>query len=495
MFESLQERLANSFAALRGKGRLSEKDIEQTCSEIRTALLEADVSLVVVESLIATIRERSLEITLSAGLNPSQQIITVIYEELVSILGGSARRITLAKRPPTILMLVGLQGAGKTTLAGKLALWLKRDGHTPLLVAADLQRPNAVDQLVQIGAQAGVPVFHPEPGNGVGNPVDVARKAIELAQSKLHDLVIIDTAGRLGIDETLMAQARDIKSAINPDEVLFVVDAMIGQDAVNTAMAFQQAVDFSGVVLTKLDGDARGGAALSLSKTLGKPILFASVGEKLTDFDLFYPERMAQRILGMGDVATLAEQAKRAIGGADVEAMEAKLLGGGEFTLTDFLKQMQGLKQLGSMSKILGMLPGAAAMKKQIAQIDDREMVRVEAIIQSMTPLERENPKVLDGSRRSRIARGSGTKVSDVNSLVDRFSQAQKMVKQMGKGGVPKMPGQLGQSGLTGLTGLTGMPGAQGMPNFVGPKQGSNQARPKKSRSGNPAKRAQEEGR
>ena len=262
MFESLQERLANSFAALRGKGRLSEKDIEQTCSEIRAALLEADVSLVVVESLIATIRERSLEITLSAGLNPSQQIITVIYEELVSILGGSARRITLAKRPPTILMLVGLQGAGKTTLAGKLALWLKRDGHTPLLVAADLQRPNAVDQIVQIGAQAGVPVFHPEPGNGVGNPVDVARKAIELAQNKLHDLVIIDTAGRLGIDETLMAQARDIKSAINPDEVLFVVDAMIGQDAVNTAMAFQQAVDFSGVVLTKLDGDARGGAAL-----------------------------------------------------------------------------------------------------------------------------------------------------------------------------------------------------------------------------------------
>ena len=289
-----------------------------------------------------------------------------------------------------------------------------------------------------------------------------------------------------------MAQARDIKSAINPDEVLFVVDAMIGQDAVNTAMAFQQAVDFSGVVLTKLDGDARGGAALSLSKTLGKPILFASVGEKLTDFDLFYPERMAQRILGMGDVATLAEQAKRAIGGADVEAMEAKLLGGGEFTLTDFLKQMQGLKQMGSMSKILGMLPGAAAMKKQIAQIDDREMVRVEAIIQSMTPLERENPKVLDGSRRSRIARGSGTKVSDVNSLVDRFSQAQKMMKQMSKGGLPKMPGQLGQSGLPGLT---GMPGAQGMPNFAGPKQGANQAKPKKSRSGNPAKRAQEEGR
>ena len=481
MFESLQERLANSFAALRGKGRLSEKDIEQTCSEIRAALLEADVSLVVVESLIATIRERSLEITLSAGLNPSQQIITVIYEELVSILGGSARRITLAKRPPTILMLVGLQGAGKTTLAGKLALWLKRDGHTPLLVAADLQRPNAVDQLVQIGAQAGVPVFHPEPGNGVGDPVDVARKAIELAQNKLHDLVIIDTAGRLGVDEALMKEASDIRTAISPDEVIFVVDAMIGQDAVKTAQAFLNGVGFDAVALTKLDGDARGGAALSIAHVTQRPIMFASTGEKITDFDLFYPDRMASRILGMGDIASLAEQAKAAFDTGSAEKFEKKFAEGEDFTLEDFLEQMQAMKKMGSMSKILGMLPGAAQMKKQIENIDDSEITKSTAIVQSMTPAERRDPKLLNGSRRARIAKGSGRQVSEVNNLVDRFVQAQKAMKQVRKGG-----------SIPGIPGMPPMPAAMsGMP----PIAKSPVMNKKKSKSGNPAKRALEEGR
>ncbi|NBO09899.1 MAG: signal recognition particle protein, partial [Actinobacteria bacterium] len=365
---------------------------------------------------------------------------TIIYEELVEVLGGAARRITLAKRPPTVIMLAGLQGAGKTTLAGKLAMWLKREGHTPLLVACDLQRPNAVEQLAQVAKQVGVPIFSPEPGNGVGDPIKVARDGVEHARTKLHDIVIVDTAGRLGVDAELMSQASRIRDAITPDEVLFVVDAMIGQDALTTAEAFRDGVGFTGVVLTKLDGDARGGAALSLSSVIGKPIMFASSGEKLSDFDLFYPERMAQRILGMGDVASLAEQAKRAIGGDEIEAMEAKFASGQDFTLTDFLKQMQGLKQMGSMSKILGMLPGAAAMKKQIADIDDGEIVRVEAIIQSMTPLERENPKILNGSRRARIAQGSGRKVSEVNSLIERFTGAQKMMRQMAKGGMPQMP-------------------------------------------------------
>jgi signal recognition particle subunit SRP54 len=376
-------------------------------------------------------------------------------------------------------MLAGLQGSGKTTLAGKLARFLKEDGNTPLLVAADLQRPNAVTQLSVLAESINVPIFAPEPGNGVGDPVRVSRDAVAYAREKLYNVVIVDTAGRLGVDAELMKQASDIRDAVRPDETLFVVDAMIGQDAVRTAQAFSEGVGFDGVVLTKLDGDAKGGAALSIAEITGKPILFTSIGEKLSDFDYFYPDRMASRILGMGDIQTLAEQAKKALDGDSAKRLEEKFVSGEDFTLEDFLEQMQAMKKMGSMTKILGMLPGAnnAAMKKQIDSIDDKELVRTQAIVQSMTPEERRNPKVLNGSRRSRIARGSGRTVTEVNSLVDRFSAAQKVMKQMRSGGgIPK--------GMALPPGM-GMPAAPRI--AASPK--------KKSRSGNPAKRAADEGR
>ena len=474
MFDALTERLSTTFASLRGKGRLSEADIDETCLEIRIALLEADVALPVVRSLVAAVKERAMGAELTKALNPAQQVITIVNEELVKILGGATRRIRFAKKPPTVIMLTGLQGSGKTTLAGKLAHWLKAQGHTPLLVACDLQRPNAVSQLQIVGERAGVAVFAPEPGNGVGDPVKVARSGVEEANRKLHDVVIIDTAGRLGIDEEMMKQAIAIRAATSPDEVLYVVDAMVGQDAVTTAAAFADGVGFDGVVLTKLDGDARGGAALSIASVLGCPIFFASSGEKLTEFDAFHPERMAQRILGMGDIATLAEQTRKALGEDQLTAMEEKFNSGTNFDLNDFLTQMQSLKSMGSLSKLMGMLPGAANMKAQIANIDENELTRTEAIVQSMTPQERRDPKVLNGSRRARIANGSGTTVREVNSLVDRFGQAQKMMRQMQQGKGPAMAG------------MPGMPGMGGMPKAPKPIQA------KKSRSGNPAKRAAE---
>jgi signal recognition particle subunit SRP54 len=378
-------------------------------------------------------------------------------------------------------MLAGLQGAGKTTLAGKLAKYFADQGDTPILVASDLQRPNAVTQLQVVGQAAGIPVFAPQPGNGVGNPVEVAREGIAFAKAKLHNIVIVDTAGRLGIDEELMQEAKNIRDAISPDEILFVVDAMTGQDAVRTAQAFQDGVGFDGVVLTKLDGDARGGAALSIVTQTGKPIMFASTGEKLADFDLFHPDRMASRILGMGDVATLAEQAKKAFSGEGAAKMEEKFARGDDFTLEDFLEQIAAMSKMGSMGKILGMLPGAGAMKKQIENFDESEIVRTKAIVQSMTPTERRDPKVLNGSRRARIAAGSGRQVSEVNSLVERFSQAQKMMKQMRNGKVP-----------AGMPAGMGLPPGAAIPGMSAPKKG-NQPPKKKSRSGNPAKRAAEE--
>jgi signal recognition particle subunit SRP54 len=378
-------------------------------------------------------------------------------------------------------MLAGLQGAGKTTLAGKLAKYFADQGDTPILVASDLQRPNAVTQLQVIGQNAGIAVFAPQPGNGVGNPVEVAREGIAFAKSKLHNIVIVDTAGRLGVDEELMKEAKDIRDAISPDEILFVVDAMTGQDAVRTAQAFQDGVGFDGVVLTKLDGDARGGAALSIVTQTGKPIMFASTGEKLADFDLFHPDRMASRILGMGDVATLAEQAKKAFSGEGAAKMEEKFARGDDFTLEDFLEQISAMSKMGSMGKILGMLPGAGAMKKQIENFDESEIVRTKAIVQSMTPTERRDPKVLNGSRRARIAAGSGRQVSEVNSLVERFTAAQKMMKQMRNGKVP-----------AGMPAGMGLPPGAAMPGMSAPNKG-NQPPKKKSRSGNPAKRALEE--
>jgi len=488
VFDALSERLATTFASLRSRGRLSEADIEATCGEIRVALLEADVALPVIDALVAAVRERALGAELNKGLNPAQQVVTIVNDELVKILGGATRRIRFAKNPPTVIMLAGLQGAGKTTLAGKLALWLKGQGNTPLLVACDLQRPNAVSQLQIVGERAGVAVFAPEPGNGVGNPIKVARAGVEEARRKLHNIVIIDTAGRLGVDEEMMKQAIAIRDATSPDEILYVVDAMVGQDAVTTAQAFAEGVGFDGVVLTKLDGDARGGAALSISSVIGRPIFFASSGEKLTEFDAFHPERMAQRILGMGDIATLAEQAQRAMGQGQLAAMEQKFASGEDFNLDDFLAQMQSLKSMGSISKLLGMLPGAASMKTQIANIDEGELTRTQAIIQSMTPHERREPKILNGSRRARIARGSGTQVSEVNSLINRFTQAQRMMRQLQKGKGPS----LGMPQMPGLPQLGGLPNLGGLPKSGALARGGTPQK-KKSRSGNPAKRAAEE--
>lgn len=481
MFEGLSNKFSDVFGALRRKGRITESDIDATCEELRVALLDADVALTVVEKFVERIRQRSLEILpeIRQSTQQSQEIYGVINQELIAILGGAARRIRYAKQPPTVIMLAGLQGSGKTTLAGKLARFLKEDGNTPLLVAADLQRPNAVTQLSVLAESINVPIFAPEPGNGVGDPVRVSRDAIAYAREKLYNVVIVDTAGRLGVDDELMKQASDIRDAVKPDEILFVVDAMIGQDAVRTAQAFSEGVGFDGVVLTKLDGDAKGGAALSIAEMTGKPILFTSIGEKLSDFDYFYPDRMASRILGMGDIQTLAEQAKKAIDGESAKRLEEKFVSGEDFTLEDFLEQLQAMKKMGSMTKILGMLPGAnsAAMKKQIDSLDDKELIRTQAIVQSMTPEERRNPKVLNGSRRSRIARGSGRTVTEVNSLVDRFSAAQKVMKQMRSGG--------------------GMPKGMALPPGVGASAAPRIAAPvkKKSRSGNPAKRAAEEGR
>ena len=474
--------MSRTLAGLRSRGRINPVDLEATCGEIRTALLEADVALSVVDQLIGEVSRRGLEaISLKrSGINPGQQVITIIHEEILKVLGSNARALAVSKRPPTKIMLAGLQGSGKTTLAGKLALWLKEQGNTPVLVACDLARPNAVQQLQIIGEQIGVPVFAPESGNGVGDPIEVAKAGLTHAEQKLYNYVIFDTAGRLGVDVELMKQARAIKSAVAPDDTIFVVDAMTGQDAVNTANAFNSGVGIDGVVLTKVDGDARAGAALSVTSVIGKPILFLSTGEKSNEFEPFYPDRMAQRILGMGDVATLADQAKKALDEKSAARLEEKFVSGEDFTFEDFLEQLQAMKKMGSMSKLLGMLPGmpgaqGAQIKKQIEAIDDSETDRAAAIIQSMTPLERSNPKIINGSRRLRIAKGSGQEVSAVNRLLERFAGAQKAMKQMKN---------LKPGSIPGMAGMPGMPAAPSRPT----------ARPaKKSRSGNPAKRAQEE--
>ncbi len=440
MFDTLSDRLSGIFTKLRGKGRLSDADIDATAREIRLALLEADVALPVVKGFISRLKERSRGAEVSQALNPAQQVIKIVHEELVAVLGGEARRLSFAKHPPTVIMLAGLQGSGKTTLAGKLARHLKGLGHQPLLVAADLQRPNAVNQLQVLGKRAGVEVFAPEPGNGAGDPVRVARDSIDHARRQMRDIVIVDTAGRLGIDTEMMQQAADIRDAVSPDEVLFVIDAMIGQDAVATAEAFRDGVGITGVVLAKLDGDARGGAALSVREVTGQPIMFASTGEKLEDFDVFHPDRMASRILGMGDVLTLIEQAESAFDEEQKERMTAKLMGGDTFTLEDFLEQMTALRRMGPIANMLAMMPGMNQYKDALAEVDDRHFDKIAAIIRGMTPGERHNPKILNGSRRARIATGSGVTVMDVNQLLNRFTDAQKQMKQMsGMMGLPGM--------------------------------------------------------
>jgi signal recognition particle subunit SRP54 len=438
VFDTLSDRLSGIFGKLRGKGKLTDADIDATAREIRLALLEADVALPVVKAFIANLRERARGAEVSQALNPAQQIIKIVNEELIEILGGEGRRLQFAKQPPTVIMLAGLQGSGKTTLAGKLARWLKGQGHQPLLVACDLQRPNAVNQLQVLAQRAGVDVYAPQPGNGVGDPVQVARDSIEHAKRAAKDIVIVDTAGRLGIDAEMMQQAADIRSAVDPDEVIFVIDAMVGQDAVRTAEAFRDGVGITGVVLSKLDGDARGGAALSVRHVTGQPILFASTGEKLEDFDVFHPDRMAGRILDMGDLLTLIEQAEQAFDEDQKEKMASKLLGGEQFTLEDFLDQLIAVRRMGPIANIIGMMPGMGQLKGQLDELDDSHFDRVTAIIRSMTPGERTNPKIINGSRRLRIANGSGVTVMDVNQLLNRFTDAQKMMKQMtGMMGLP----------------------------------------------------------
>lgn len=486
-FSSLTDRLSNAFKHLKSKGKLSEADIDGTIREIRRALLDADVALDVVRSFTGRIRERALGTEVSQALNPAQQVVKIVNEELTDVLGaGVDRPLNFAKNPPTIIMLAGLQGAGKTTLAGKLGYWLKDSGHTPLLVAADLQRPNAVTQLQVVGERAGVPVYAPEkgvqsaggkavasPGLTTGDPVKVARDSVAFARQKLYDTVIIDTAGRLGVDEELMRQARDIRDAVQPNEILFVIDAMIGQDAVQTAKAFDEGVDFTGVVLSKLDGDARGGAALSVASVTGKPILFASTGEGLKDFEVFHPDRMASRILDMGDILTLIEQAQKQFDEEEARKAAVKI-SDGSFGLDDFLDQLQQVRKLGPMKNLLGMIPGMATHRKELEQFDEREIDRTEAIIRSMTPAERRDPSIIDGSRRARIAYGSGVTVSQVNALLQRFEQAAKMMRRM-----------------------SNKAGA-GMPGFGGPSMGGGKGKGKKgkkkgSKSGNPMKREAEE--
>ena len=485
MFGNLSDRLTQSFRTLRSRGVLTESDVDQAISDIRRALIEADVALPVVRQFTSQVREKAYGAARSKALNPGQQVVSIVHDELVEILGGATRELTFAESGPTVFMLAGLQGAGKTTLAGKLAYWLKGQGHTPMLIASDLQRPNAVTQLKVVGERAGVPVYAPHPGVTsefdvpTGDPVQVARDGVAEARAKLHDVVIVDTAGRLGVDAELMQQARNIRDAIEPNEVLFVIDAMIGQDAVNTANAFNEGVDFTGVVLSKLDGDARGGAALSVASVTGKPIMFASTGENVTDFEQFHPDRMASRILDMGDILTLIEQAEAQWDKAEADRMAKKFIDQEDFTFEDFLAQMQQIRKLGSMKKLLMMMPGAAQMRQQLEAFDEREIDRVEAIVRSMTPHERVAPRIINGSRRARIAKGAGVTVSEVNQLMERFAQAQKMMKKLASGKMPGMPGGMQMPGMAAAAG--------------GARKNAKNNKKKKARSGNPQKRAAQE--
>jgi signal recognition particle subunit SRP54 len=425
MFESLTDRFDAVFTRLRGRGRLSEADVDEALREIRLALLQADVNLRVVRDFVTRIREELVGLDLSQSLTPSQQVVQVVHDELKRILGGETLRLTYAPRPPTVILLAGLQGSGKTTAAAKLAGFYKRaQGRNPLLVGADLQRPAAVEQLRVLGDQVGVPVFS-EPSD----PVTVAKKGLEEAVRLGRDVLIVDTAGRLAIDEELMDEVRRISEMVSPHYTFLVIDAMIGQDAVATAEAFHRTLELDGVILTKVDGDARGGAALSVKEVVGRPIVFTSTGEKLADFEQFHPDRMADRILGMGDVLTLIEKAEANLDREQAEEAMARLQEG-QFTLEDFLDQMQQVKKMGPLSGLVGMIPGLPKELRN-AEIDDGMMGPIEAIIRSMTPAERRDPAIINGSRRSRIARGSGTTVTEVNSLLDRFRQMQSYMRQM----------------------------------------------------------------
>ena len=425
-FQNLSSRLQDTMRKLRGKGRLSEKDVDEVLREIRLALLEADVNYKVVRDFIAQVKERATGHEVLSSLTPGQQVIRIVNEELTQLMGGTQTKLTMSSKPPTVIMMVGLQGAGKTTTGSKLARMLKSQGHRPLLVAADIYRPAAIKQLQVLGEQIEVPVF----SMGEQNPVDIAKAALSHAQSRNNDVVIIDTAGRLHVDQELMDELVQIKEAVNPTEILLVVDAMTGQDAVNVSQSFNEQLEIGGVILTKLDGDARGGAALSVKAVTGKPIKFVGVSEKMDGLEPFHPDRMASRILGMGDVLTLIEKAASAVDQEQAEKMAAKLMEA-EFTLEDFQEQLAQMKQMGPIDQLIGMIPGMSNAKQlQGLEVDDGHLRKIEAIIQSMTPEERRKPELIGGSRRRRIAQGSGTRVQDVNRLLKQFNQTKQMLKQ-----------------------------------------------------------------
>ena len=460
MFDALSDRFDVIFRRLRGRGRLGEAEVDEVLREIRLALLEADVNFKVVKGLIARIRDDCIGADLSSSLSPAQQVIKIVHQELIASLGGQTLRITYASRPPTVVLLAGLQGSGKTTAAGKLARWFKQQGRNPMLVGADLQRPAAVEQLRVLGGQVGVPVWSQDSPSyagaaaalghaTVGDPVGVATTGLEEARRLGRDVLIVDTAGRLHVDEELMDEARRISAAVEPNYTFLVVDAMTGQDAVNVAESFHAVLAIDGVILSKLDGDARGGAALSVKEVIGRPIAFASVGEKLADFEPFHPDRMASRILGMGDVLTLIEKAEEAYDRDQAEEAAAKLQSG-RFTLEDFLEQMQQVKKMGPLQSIVGMLPGIPKELRQ-AEIDDREVARVEAIIRSMTPDERRSPEIMNGSRRLRVANGSGTTTSEVNQLLKQFKEMQKMMRVLARGKGGKGKGRAAGLSIPGL--------------------------------------------
>ena len=451
-FESLSEKLNEAFKKLRGKGRLTESDVREAMREVRMALLEADVSFKVVKQFTKSVTEKAVGTDVLEALNPAQMVIKIVNQELCDLMGGQNQKLNIGPKSPSVVMLVGLQGAGKTTNGAKLAAYMRKQGKRPLLAACDIYRPAAIKQLETVGAQLGIPVFQ----MGQQNPVDIAKAAIEHAKKHGNDLVLLDTAGRLHIDEALMDELKNIKAAVEPAEILLTVDAMTGQDAVNAANAFDEALGITGVMLTKLDGDARGGAALSITASTGKPIKFIGVGEKLDMIEPFHPDRMASRILGMGDVLTLIEKAEQSFD--EKKALEAaEKLRANRFTLSDYLDQMGQLKNMGDLDSILGMIPGLDAKALKGAKIDDKAMARQEAIILSMTTAERENPSILNSSRKKRIAAGSGTSVVDVNRLLKQFEAMQQMTKQFSGKNMKKLQKKMGRMGGGG-----GFPGLGG---------------------------------
>ena len=442
MFDSLSDKLQSTLSDLKGRGRLSEEDLSRATREIRLSLLEADVNLKVVKDFVAKVKERALGADVMKSLTPGQQVVKIVHEELTELMGSGSSKLAFAGRPPTVILLAGLQGSGKTTAAAKLALLLRKEGKTPALVACDLQRPAAIDQLEQLGKQIQIPVYRRD---DTKDAVAVARYGLEQAAAQGRDVVIVDTAGRLHIDEELMEELAAVRRAVKPTNVLLVLDAMTGQDAVSVAEAFRERVDFDGVVMTKLDGDARGGAALSVKAVTGKPIKLASTGEKLDQLEYFHPDRMASRILGMGDVLTLIEKAEAATEKDEQEELERRMRQG-QFTFDDFLASYRMMRKMGPVANVLGMIPGLGKQMRGV-KVDDRDLGRVEAIVLSMTPEERRRPEIISGSRRARIARGSGTSVQQVNQLLQARKQMAKMMKQLGRGKMPNLQSLAAQQG------------------------------------------------